>query len=162
MTRVSVPDDHSYKGSAFDYAEIDRESIRSSGSKIDGPKSAAATGTDAWKAAFQAGAALIESTVIGKRVVYQYAGDKGLYAIDKQTGKKVWQLENAVALLTEAANTAYVIADPPLMIVMDNLKAKKLYSVNFAGVSKYAVNTTDSTMYASNDSGKVMSISLNR
>ena len=44
------------------------------------------------------------------------------------------------------------------MVVMDNAAGKKICSVNFAAVSKYAVNTPDSTIYIADDKGRVASI----
>lgn len=116
------------------------------------------TGQSSWGAAFQAGAKLTDSAVMGKRVVYQCAGDNGLYAIDKDSGKMLWQVPEGVGLLAEKGSTVYVFARPGVLVVMDNNTPKKLYSVNFAGVSRHAANTTDSTIYVSDDKGRVMSI----
>jgi hypothetical protein len=38
---------------------------------------------------------------------------------------------------------------------MDNVSAKKLYSVNFAQVSRYAANITDSKIYIANEQGRI-------
>jgi len=116
------------------------------------------TGQSGWGAAFQAGAELTNSAVVGKKAIYQYAGENGLYAIDKVSGKELWQVRGAVGLLAEKGSTAYVFARPGVLVVMDNSTGKKLYSVNFAGVSTYVVNTTDSIIYVSDNRGRVMSI----
>jgi hypothetical protein len=39
--------------------------------------------------------------------------------------------------------------------VMDNIKSKKLYSVNFAGVSKHASNITDDKIYIADNLGRI-------
>ena len=44
------------------------------------------------------------------------------------------------------------------LAVMDNSEGKKLCSVNFAQVSKYAVNTIDSKIYVADDSGRIVCI----
>jgi hypothetical protein len=38
---------------------------------------------------------------------------------------------------------------------MDNVKAKRLYSVNFAGVSINAANTADERIYIADERGRV-------
>ena len=116
------------------------------------------TGESSWPTAFQAGAKLTNSAVAGKSAVYQYAGINGLYAIDKAGGKELWQVEQGVGLLAEKGSTAYVLARPGVLVVMDNNAGKKLHSVNFAGVSRYVANTTDSTIYVSDDRGRIVSI----
>jgi outer membrane protein assembly factor BamB len=118
------------------------------------------TGIDGWKEQFQAAAALVDSAVTGKKVIYQYAGVKGFYAVDKKSGAALWQLENGIGLLAENGTSSYVFAKPGMLIRMDNAEAKKIYSVNLAGVAKFASNTVDSKMYISSDKGKVMAVGI--
>jgi len=118
------------------------------------------SGRSGWETVFQAGAQLIDSVTVGRRAVYQYAGNNGLYAIDKDSGKMLWQVSEGLGLLAEKDETAYVFAKPGVLVVMENSTGKKLYTVNFAGVSRYAANTTDSTIYVSDDKGRVMSINV--
>ncbi|MHC4655254.1 MAG: hypothetical protein ACYS91_09575 [Planctomycetota bacterium] len=66
----------------------------------------------------------------------------------------MWEVPGGIDLLVEAAGKAYVIAKGRL-VVMDNKKAKRLYSVNFAGISKYATNTADSKIYIANKAGRI-------
>ena len=114
----------------------------------------------AWERPFQTGQSLMASARIGKNVVYQYAGDEGLYAIDRKTGKKVWNLKNGFDLLTELGSRAYILGKPSVLYVMDNEKAKILYSLNVAGVTNYAVNTTDSKIYIAGKKGRLMSVDI--
>ena len=118
------------------------------------------SGRSGWDAPFQAGDRLTVSAVAGKRAVYQYAGDNGLYAVDKESGQMLWQVTGGAGLLAERDETAYIFAKPGVLAVMDNETGQKLYSVNFAGVTRYATNTTDSTIYVSDDKGRVMSINV--
>lgn len=118
------------------------------------------SGRSGWETVFQAGAQLTDSVTVGGRAVYQYAGNNGLYAIDKDSGKMLWQVSEGLGLLAEEDETAYVFAEPGVLVVMENSTGKKLYTVNFAGVSRYAANTTDSTIYVSDDRGRVMSINV--
>ena len=90
--------------------------------------------------------------------MYQPAGDKGLFAVDKETGKAVWHAKEGVDLLVEIGSRAYVYARPGVLTVMDNTSGKKLHSVNFADVDKYAVNTADKLLYVADDGGRVMCI----
>jgi outer membrane protein assembly factor BamB len=121
----------------------------------------AKTGKDAWPVPFQTGNAVLDSPTVGKSVVYQYIDDHGVYAIDKQTGEKIWQVQDGKSFIAENGPMAYVFAAKGNLIVMDNEKAKMLYSVNLAGVTDYIVNTVDSTIYIADDDGRVMSIKTN-
>ena len=114
------------------------------------------TGKLIWK--YQAGELFERGPQVTGEVVYQYVRNKGLVAIDKQTGKFMWQLQEGVDLLAEAAGKAYVITNMRTLVVMDNKKAKRLYCVNFAGVSKYAVNTADSKIYIADQAGRIACI----
>lgn len=117
-------------------------------------------GLDGWKKQFQAGAALVDSAIAGKEVIYQYAGVKGFYAIDKEIGTSLWQLENGLGLLSEDGDFSHIFAKPGVLIRMNNANPGKIYSVNLAGVAKFASNTTDSKMYISSDKGKVMAVGV--
>ena len=116
------------------------------------------TGQSIWTAPFQAGAALKTAAVTGTNVIYQYAGEQGLYAVDKKNGRKIWHVPEGIAFLTEKNSLAYVLAKPAVMVVMDNRKGKKLYSLNFAAISNYAINTIDSRIYVADDRGRLMCI----
>ena len=94
-------------------------------------------------------------TVTGK-VIYQYALGKGLTAIDKESGKPIWSLPEGVELLMEAEGKAYVITEDRTLVVMDNVEAKKLYSVNFSHVSKYAGNAANARIYIGDENGRVV------
>ncbi len=116
------------------------------------------TGRSLWTAPFQAGAALKTAAVTGAEVVYQYAGQQGLYAVDKQNGRKLWHVPDGVGFLAEKGSLAYVLAQPAVLVVMDNKKGKKLYSVNFAAISNYVINTIDAKIYVADDRGRLMCI----
>lgn len=113
----------------------------------------AKTGKFVWK--LQMGAMLEKGPQVTERTVYQYARDEGLSAIDKESGKPLWQLSEGVDLLAEADGKAYVIMKTGTLVVMDNKKAKQLYSVDFAAVSRYACNTTDSKIYIADTRGRI-------
>ena len=103
---------------------------------------------------------MTDAAVSGDGVIYQAAGNKGLYAIDKQTGRGLWRVPKGVSLLTEKAARAYVLEKPSVLTVMDNDSARRLYSVNFAAVVANATNTADSTIYVAGPAGRVMSIKI--
>lgn len=130
--------------------------ISSRNSKLH--KLAIRNGRSAWTDAFHAGEPLKKSVALGKEVVYQSAEDKGVYAVDKQTGKSVWNVPAGVDVLAEIGTRAYVYAEPGLLAVMDNQKGGQLYSINLATVKKYAINTTDVSLYAADPQGRVMCI----
>jgi len=109
-----------------------------------------------WK--YQTNAMLDEAPRVTRSVVYQRARDKGLAAIDKKSGELLWQLAEGDDLLAEVDAKAYVITKVKTLVVMDNNNRKKLYSVNFAQVSKYAANTMDSKIYIADKSGRIACI----
>lgn len=111
-----------------------------------------------WEYPFQAGAVLTDSVALGKQTIYQYAGVNGLYAVDKTTGREVWQLESGLGFITEAENRAYVMARNGVLAVMDNAAGAPLRMVNFAAVTDYAYNPYDSVIYVSDEKGRVAAI----
>jgi len=106
----------------------------------------------AWK--YQTEAVLEEAPRVTPEVVYQHVRYKGLEAINRKSGKLMWEVQGGIDLLAETAGKAYVIAQGKL-VVMDNKKAKRLYSVNFAGISKYTANMADPKIYIANETGRI-------
>ena len=92
---------------------------------------------------------------VTRRVVYQCAPTKGMVAIDRQKGNLIWLLPQGEELLTEADEKAFVFTNAGTLAVMDNTRGKLLYTVNFAGVSRYVTNTTDSKIYIADERGRV-------
>jgi outer membrane protein assembly factor BamB len=113
----------------------------------------ARTGKLVWK--YQTGAMLENGPRVTERIVYQYVRNEGLSAIDKESGGLLWRLADGVDLLAEADGKAYVITKAWTLVVMDNKKAKQQYSVNLAGVSKYAANVADSKIYIADKEGRI-------
>jgi len=103
----------------------------------------------------QTAAVLEKAPTVTQKVVYQQVRDKGLIAIDKENGTLMWLVPGGADLLAESADKAYVITEKRTLVVMDNLKAKKLYSVNFAQVSKHIANPTDEKIYIADDRGRI-------
>ena len=113
----------------------------------------AKTGEFIWKC--QMGAILEKGPTVAQKCVYQYVRDNGLTAIDKGSGKILWQLPEGIDLLAEGGDKAYVFTLAGEIAAMDNVKCKKLYSVSIPAVSKYAVNVTDSKIYVADYAGRV-------
>lgn len=107
-----------------------------------------------WK--YQAAAVLDKSPRVTQEAVYQHVRGKGVTAIDKETGSFLWQVPGGVDLLAEARGKAYVITKAGKLVVMDNARARKLYSVNFGAVTVYASNTGDERIYIADKRGRVM------
>ena len=80
---------------------------------------------------------------------------KNMHIFDKESGKRLWQLPGGVDLLAEASERAYVITEDRKLVVMDNKAGKLLYSVNFARVSRYVSNLTDSKIYIADEAGRI-------
>jgi hypothetical protein len=92
---------------------------------------------------------------VTQQVVYQNVPGKGLTAIDKQSGLFMWSVPGGVDILAEAKDRAYVITKNKKLVVMDNLTEKRLYSVNFAEVSRHTANTMDSKIYIADEQGRI-------
>jgi outer membrane protein assembly factor BamB len=107
-----------------------------------------------WK--YQTAAILDKAPVVTESIVYQRVSGKGLIAIEKGSGKLMWELDGGLDLLAESKNKAYVITETGKLVVIDNVKKKKLYSTNLASVTQYAVNTVDSKIYIGDSTGSVM------
>jgi len=107
-----------------------------------------------WK--YQTEAILETAPWVTGEVVYQYVNDKGVTAIDKKSGQFMWEVKHGAGLLAEAEQKAYVITQTGELVVMDNKKRQRLYSVNFARVSRYVTNMVDSKIYIGNQSGRVV------
>jgi outer membrane protein assembly factor BamB len=110
------------------------------------------TGRLIWR--YQAGALLETGPVVTGGIVYQVV-DKGLVAIERGSGREIWELAGGASLLAEWQGRAYVITSVGELVVMDNKKGKRVYSVNFAGVTKYAANVSDSNIYIGDESGRL-------
>jgi len=106
-----------------------------------------------WK--YQTAAILENAPRPAEKGVYQYVHDNGLTAINNETGKKMWQLAEGADLLTESGDRAYVITQSGRLVVMSNKKNKKLYSVDFTGISKHIANAEDGRIYIADDSGRI-------
>jgi len=108
----------------------------------------------AWK--FQTEAVLDRSPQVTNGYVYQYAPDRGLTAVEKQTGQAAWSLSEGLDLLAEANGKAYVITRVRTLTVMDNTTGKQLYSVNCAPVTGHASNTQGARIYVVDKIGRVV------
>jgi outer membrane protein assembly factor BamB len=106
-----------------------------------------------WK--YQTEAELDRSPLVTQEVVYQPVHNKGVTAINKETGVRLWSVPGGVDLLAEHGSRAYIMTEAGTLTVMDNARGKKLYTVNFAPVSRFAANTTDDKMYISDTQGRM-------
>lgn len=106
-----------------------------------------------WK--YQTAGVLDKAPRVTPEAVYQYVRGKGVTAIDKENGKFMWSVPGGVDLLAQEKNKAYVITKNRTLVVMDNISAKKLYSVNFAEVSRYTANIADSKLYIADKDGRI-------
>ena len=106
-----------------------------------------------WK--YQTDGILEQTPRVTQGIVYQYVRRKGLTAIDKENGSFLWSVPGGAELLAEYKGKAYVITENNKLVVMDNVKAKRLYSVNFSGVTKHAANIIDGKIYIADKYGQI-------
>ena len=90
-------------------------------------------------------------------MVYQCTLSKNstISAIDKDSGRVIWEVPGGVELLAQSRGRAYVITEDGMLVVMHNVSANQLFSVNFAGVTRQAYNTIDSKIYIGDKTGRV-------
>lgn len=113
-----------------------------------------------WDSPFHSGAPIQDSFAVGAEIVYLYNPLNGLYGVNKQTGKPVWQVASGEGMICETPQKAFVFASPGILKVMDSKTGAELYSVNFSSVQRYAVNTTDAVMYLADTQGRLMSVTV--
>ncbi len=91
-------------------------------------------------------------------MVYQCALSKNstISAIDRDSGRIIWEVPGGVELLAQSRGRAYVITEDGVLVVMHNASAKQVFSVNFAGVTRQAYNTIDSKIYIGDKTGRVV------
>ena len=111
------------------------------------------TGNLIWKC--QTDAILEKGPRVTSETVYQYARGKGVTAIDKNSGQKLWELNDAVDLLAEAKGKSYLITAGGELVAMNGKNAKKLYSVKLGNALKNAANVTNSKIYIADGIGRI-------
>lgn len=107
----------------------------------------------AWK--YQTNGILDRAPCVTQGIVYQHVPRKGVTAIDKDKGLFLWSVPGGVDLLAVHKAKAYVITEDSKLVVMDNVTAKKLYSLNFVGVTKYVSNVIDEKIYIADKRGRI-------
>jgi hypothetical protein len=116
------------------------------------------TGRPAWKEPFAAGCPVQELLIPGKTCVYVFTENTGLYAVNKQTGKAVWNLPQGRFILSEQGDQSYVYVQPGVLMQMDNTSGKEKLSFNISGIDRFAVNMTDSVLCLAEKNGRVMAV----
>ncbi|MCE5186462.1 MAG: PQQ-like beta-propeller repeat protein [Planctomycetaceae bacterium] len=118
------------------------------------------TGALLWPSAFHSGGPIRDGVTLGKQMVYVYNDLNGMYGVNKETGKAVWQIPSGRTLLCETDTKAFIFADAGLVKVMDNQKGQELYSMNFTEVTRMAVNPAGSVMFVGDARGRLASITV--
>ncbi|MCI0498247.1 MAG: PQQ-like beta-propeller repeat protein [Planctomycetales bacterium] len=116
------------------------------------------SGRLAWASPYSSGGPIQKPFTVGQKVVYLHNALSGLCGVSKETGKAVWTAPAGVGMICETPDKGFIFAVPGILKVMDNTTGRELYSVNFAQVESYAVNTTDAVMYVGDANGRLMSI----
>lgn len=113
-----------------------------------------------WTSPFHSGAPIRDSFFVGTETIYLYNAINGLYGVNKQTGKPIWQVDSGEGVICETSDKGFVFASPGIVKVMDNKTGNELYSVNVSSVRQYAENTTDDVMYLTDGKGRLMSVTV--
>ena len=90
-------------------------------------------------------------------MVYQCSlnNDSTISAIDRDSGRIIWEVQHGIELLAQSRGRAYVMTEDGKLVVMHNASAKQIFSVDFANVSRQAYNTIDSKIYIGDKAGRV-------
>ena len=107
-----------------------------------------------WK--YQTAAMLEQGPVLTKNILYQNVRNKGLIAIDAQTGKFIWLVQDGLGILAQDEHISYVIKPAGEILKMDNKLKKQLNSVTFPNVTGFAVNTIDAKIYLAGKAGRIV------
>jgi outer membrane protein assembly factor BamB len=118
------------------------------------------TGVSGWPRQFQTSVANLLSPIVGAKVVYQPVGEKGLFAVDKETGAQRWHLPQGISLMTEKDDTAYVFARPSTLVAIKNSTGKIDYTLNFTPIVHSVVNRIDSVLYGADAAGRVACVEI--
>lgn len=139
---------------------LDKGAIYAGGEDTKLYKINAATGRLMWSMPFFAGEKLLQPPVVGQHLVYLNAGRNGLYAVSKDSGQTVWNVPDGQLLLCESQERAYVLAQPGLIVVMNNTTGRPAASVNAAAVRLGAANLKDNLIYLADEQGRVACLSV--
>ena len=120
----------------------------------------ASTGRPSWK--YQLGGILKNSPRVTQAVAYQPVAERGVTAVDKESGKPLWTADDGVDLLAEINGKAYILTKDQTTAVIDNTTHKRLFAMNFAQVSLHAVNTIDGRIYVADRNGRVACIAAEK
>ncbi len=107
-----------------------------------------------WK--HQTAAMLDQGPLLAGNVLYQKVRSKGLSAINTETGKAIWFVQDGLGLLALDDYISYVIKPGGEIVRMDNKLQKQLNSVTFPNVTNFGVNTIDSKIYLAGDAGRIV------
>jgi outer membrane protein assembly factor BamB len=113
-----------------------------------------------WSSPFHSGGPIRNGLTVGSDLVYIHNDLSGVYGVNKETGKAVWQVPSGRTMVCETQSRAFVFADAGLIKVMDNNTGRELYSVNFAEVSHTAQNTDSPVMFLGDATGRLLSITV--
>lgn len=139
---------------------LDGEAVYAAGEDTKLYKIHAATGRLMWSMPFFAGQKILQSPTVGRRLVYLNAGRNGFYGISKDSGQEVWNVPDGHQLLCESQDRAYVLAQPGLIVVMNNTTGRPMFSVNAAAVRLGAVNRMDPQIYLADEQGRMACVSV--
>jgi len=121
------------------------------------------TGQNTWSGReFYAGAPLDTAPVMGAQLFYQFAGLQGVHAVRKDSGQKVWTVPAGQAVLAEAEGRAYVFQQPGRLVAVDNGTGHNVWTMNAAGVTRYAGTVGQSTplIVLADDTGRLLCIGI--
>lgn len=107
-----------------------------------------------WKYLTQA--LLKKSPIVTKQFLYQNIDGGGLIALDKKSGKLIWQLEEGKDFLAESKTGTYLLGKNNELILLNPVSWKKVDSVELPPVSRYISNILDSKIYLADHLGRIV------
>jgi outer membrane protein assembly factor BamB len=116
------------------------------------------SGQRGWVLPVQLGDVIVKPCRVGKNTIYQKTANGDIFGVDKEKGEILWKVAKGIGFVTEKGQNAYILAKPGILHVMNNKTGKKEFSVNFSNVSDAAVNLVDSTIYVSDERGRLAAV----
>ena len=115
---------------------------------------AALNGAKLWPAFITSGE-LRTPVQVAERTIFQYAHADSLYAINRITGQKRWDMPEGRTVLAVMEGRAYVLDENKLMHVVDEMTGEVITTVDMSSLDLLLANTTTPAIFAAMTDGRV-------
>jgi len=92
---------------------------------------------------------------VAPQTIFQYAQGDRLYAIDRLTGEKRWDMPDGRTVLAAMEGKAYVLDKEKMMHVVDEMTGEEIATVDMSRLDLLLANTTAPAIFAAGKDGKL-------